>query len=281
MAVNVQKRSDGRAVVSVDNAPVNALSQAVREGLWDAAEALDSDPDVTSVVLICAGRTFIAGADIAEFDTPPQPPHLPDLVARLERAAKPWVAAIHGSALGGGLEVALGCRWRVAVRSAKFGLPEVTLGLIPGAGGTVRLPRLVSLEDAVNMVAVGKPVPAQKAFEIGLIDAIVDDDLVLGAITFLDRAPVDKPATCQRPCPTESSAFWKDRDGELSWRARGEIAPLKALACLRRSSEVDFGQALKFERETFLELRNSNQAQSLRHIFLRNEPPPSRLNMAA
>ncbi|MGX8013630.1 3-hydroxyacyl-CoA dehydrogenase NAD-binding domain-containing protein [Mesorhizobium sp. ORM8.1] len=267
MAVNVQKRSDGRAVVSVDNAPVNALSQAVREGLWAAAEALDADPDVTSVVLICAGRTFIAGADIAEFDTPPQPPHLPDMVARLERAAKPWVAAVHGSALGGGLEVALGCRWRVAVSSAKFGLPEVTLGLIPGAGGTVRLPRLVPLEYAVNMVTGGKPVPAQKALEIGLIDAIVDDDLVLGAITFLDKAPVDQPAAHQRPCPTESSAFWNEREGELSKRARGEIAPLKALACLRRSSEVDFAQALKFERETFLELRNSNQAQSLRHIF--------------
>ena len=135
---------EGRvAVVTVDNPPVNALSQALRQALWDAAETLDADPDVDAVVLICAGRTFIAGADVTEFGKPPVPPHLPDLVARIEGAAKPWIAAIHGSALGGGFEVALACRFRLAVPTASVGLPEVTLGIVPGAGGTVRLPRLV------------------------------------------------------------------------------------------------------------------------------------------
>ena len=123
---------EGRiAVVTVDNPPVNALGRAVRQGLWDAVEALDADPSVDAVVLVCAGRTFIAGADVNEFGRAPEPPHLPDLVARIEAAAKPWTAAIHGSALGGGFEVALGCRFRVAVPTAVVGLPEVMLGVMP------------------------------------------------------------------------------------------------------------------------------------------------------
>ena len=134
---------EGRvAVVTIDNPPVNALSQALRQALLDAVETLEADEAVDAVVLICAGRTFIAGADVTEFGKPPVPPHLPDVVARIESARKPWVAAIHGSALGGGFEVALACRFRVAAPTAAVGLPEVTLGIVPGAGGTVRLPRL-------------------------------------------------------------------------------------------------------------------------------------------
>src|SRR5690606_21514320 len=134
-------REGSVAVVTVDNPPVNALSQALRQALVEAVATLDADAAVKAVVLICAGRTFIAGADVGEFGKPPQPPHLPDVVATIEGAKTPWVAAIHGSALGGGLEVALGCAWRVAAPSASLGLPEVKLGIIPGAGGTVRLPR--------------------------------------------------------------------------------------------------------------------------------------------
>lgn len=130
------------ALVIIDNPPVNALSQALRQELWAAADRLDADPEIKAVVLLCAGRTFIAGADVSEFGKPPMEPHLPDLVDRIEDATKPWIAAIHGSALGGGFEVALGCRFRVALESASVGLPEVTLGIIPGASGTVRTPRL-------------------------------------------------------------------------------------------------------------------------------------------
>ena len=140
----------GIACVTLDNPPVNALSAAVRRALWDMAETLDADPDVRAVVLTCAGRTFIAGADVREFGQPPVEPHLPDVVARLEGAAKPWVAAIHGAALGGGLEVAMGCRFRVAAPTARVGLPEVTLGIVPGASGTVRTPRLVGMALAVR-----------------------------------------------------------------------------------------------------------------------------------
>ncbi|RDW12592.1 enoyl-CoA hydratase-related protein, partial [Paracoccus thiocyanatus] len=137
MTVTIARQGE-IATVTVDNPPVNALSAALRQGLWDAVATLDADASVAAVVLVCAGRTFIAGADVTEFGKPPVPPHLPDLVARIEAAAKPWVAAIHGSALGGGLEVAMGCRFRVAAPDASLGLPEVSLGIVPGAGGTVR-----------------------------------------------------------------------------------------------------------------------------------------------
>ena len=181
MVVSIARDGD-IAVVTVDNPPVNALGQALRQGLWDAVETLDADPTVQAVVLICAGRTFIAGADVTEFGKPPVPPHLPDLVDRLERAAKPWVAAIHGSALGGGFEVAMGCRFRVALDSASVGLPEVTLGIVPGASGTVRTPRLAGVEAAVELVTTGRPVKAAKALAMGLVDAVVTGDLRAGAV---------------------------------------------------------------------------------------------------
>jgi 3-hydroxyacyl-CoA dehydrogenase len=203
---------EGRiAVVTIDNPPVNALSLALRQSLWDAAETLDADPAVDAVVLLCAGRTFIAGADVSEFGKPPKPPHLPDLVARIEAAKKPWIAAIHGSALGGGFEVALACRFRLALATASVGLPEVTLGIVPGAGGTVRLPRLVPPATAIDLATTGKPMKAPKALELGLVDRIIDGDLRAGAIAFAaalpplpaplrDRAPSPpSPASGKRP----------------------------------------------------------------------------------
>ena len=163
MSVVTIARQGDIATVTVDNPPVNALGLALRQGLWDAVAELDADPSVRAVVLICAGRTFIAGADVTEFGKPPVEPHLPDLVARIEAAETPWVAAIHGSALGGGFEVALGCRFRVSLPDASVGLPEVTLGIIPGAGGTVRTPRLCGVETAVEMATSGKPLRAPLA----------------------------------------------------------------------------------------------------------------------
>ena len=163
---------NGVAIVTVDNPPVNALGHAVRLGLADAVAQTDGDDAVQAVVLIAAGRTFMAGADISEFGKPMAAPGLPDVVLQVERAKKPWLAAIHGTALGGGLEVALGCHYRVADPKAKMGVPEVHLGLIPGAGGTVRLPRLVPVAKAAEMVATGKPIGAADAAACGLVDQV-------------------------------------------------------------------------------------------------------------
>lgn len=269
-------REGGIAVVTVDNAPVNALSHSVRDGLVHAVDTLDADASVSAVVLICADRTFIAGADVNEFGKPPQPPHLPDVVGRIETAAKPWVAAIHGSALGGGLEVALGCRFRLAVPSASLGLPEVKLGLVPGAGGTVRLPRLVGIETAVEVITTGTPLKAEKALAAGLVDAIVEGDLRESAIVFAKEA-------ITRPLPEILSArkvtapqpdYWETAEKAVAARAKREEAPLRALASIRRAGEVSFAEAMAFERETFLALRGSEQAASLRHVFFAERAAP-------
>lgn len=257
------------AVVTVDNQPVNALSKALRQALLDAVAAIDDDPAVRAVVLTGAGRTFIAGADVAEFDKPPEPPHLPDLVDRIEAARKPWLAAIHGSALGGGLEIALGCRYRVALAGASLGFPEVTLGVVPGASGTVRTPRLIGVTAAVDLVTTGKPIAAAQAKAIGLVDAIVDGDLVASAVAILREAlEATAPVPLsERPVERPDPAFWDEQRGIVARRAKGEIAPLKALDCLRRATETSFAEAQSFERATFLALRRSDQAAALRAVF--------------
>ena len=272
------------AIVTVDNPPVNALGQALRQGLWDAVGTLDADPAVRAVVLICAGRTFIAGADVTEFGKPPVPPHLPDLVDRLEQAQKPWTAAIHGSALGGGFEVAMGCRFRLALDSAAVGLPEVTLGIVPGASGTVRTPRLAGVEAAVELVTSGRPVKAAKALSLGLIDAVVSGDLRAEAIAFARKAvtqPLPQPVS-SRPVTSPDAAWWDDQRKTITKRAKGEIAPLRALDCLRIAAEKPFAEAMAHERATFLELRASDQAAALRHIFFaeRAAPKPTHLGDA-
>ncbi|MCT7666847.1 3-hydroxyacyl-CoA dehydrogenase NAD-binding domain-containing protein [Shinella kummerowiae] len=269
-------REGSIAVVTVDNPPVNALSQALRQGLLEAVTELDADATVKAVVLICAGRTFIAGADVNEFGKPPQPPHLPDVVAHIEAAKKPWVAAIHGSALGGGLEVALGCAYRVALASASLGLPEVKLGIIPGAGGTVRLPRLIGPAAAVDLVTSGSPVSAKKAEGLGLVDALVDGDLRAGAIGFANgiaEKPLPQPIS-RRAVPAVEAGFWENAEKAVAAKAKREVAPLRALASVRRASETDFSDAMAFERETFLALRGSVQAAALRHVFFAERAAP-------
>ncbi len=283
MTVSIQHEGEV-AVVTVDNPPVNALGQALRQGLWDAVGTLDADPSVRAVVLICAGRTFIAGADVTEFGKPPVPPHLPDLVDRLEQAAKPWVAAIHGSALGGGFEVAMGCRFRVALDSASVGLPEVTLGIVPGASGTVRTPRLAGVEAAVELVTTGRPVKAAKALSLGLIDAVFTGDLRAEAVAFARNAltqPLPQPISA-RPVASPDAAWWEEQRKAIAKRAKGEVAPLRALDCLRMAAEKPFTDAMAHERATFLELRASDQAAALRHIFFaeRGAPKPAHLGDA-
>ncbi|MDE3239504.1 MAG: enoyl-CoA hydratase/isomerase family protein [Paracoccaceae bacterium] len=281
MSVVRIERDGDLAVVTVDNPPVNALSASVRQGLWDAAETLDADPGIRGVVLICAGRTFIAGADVTEFGKPPVPPHLPDLVNRIEAAAKPWIAAIHGSALGGGFEVALGCRVRVAAEGASVGLPEVNLGIVPGASGTVRTPRLAGVAAAVELITTGKPVKAAKAREMGLIDAIVPGDLRAGALAFARQAleaPLPAPVSV-RPVTAPDEGFWTEARGRVAKAAKGAAAPLRALECIRKAAEAPLAEALAFERQTFLDLRGSDQSAALRAVFFaeRAAPRPAHL----
>lgn len=257
------------AVVWVDNPPVNAVSEAVRRGLMDAVRTIDADAGVRAAVLACRGRTFVAGADVREFDKPPQPPHLPEVIAAIEAAAKPWVAAIHGTALGGGFELALGCRYRVAEASARVGLPEVTLGVIPGAGGTVRLPRLVGVEAAIAWVTGGRPVSAGKAQANGAVDEVVDADVVEAAIARAAEPDTAwPPALCEREIVEPLDAgFWAAQESAVERQAKGSVAPLEALAQLRIAVESPFDAAMARERETFLRLRTSPQAAALRHVF--------------
>ena len=172
------------AVIEINNPPVNSLSQAVRQCLRDVVVQADTDLAVTAIVIIGAWRSFPAGADIKEFDQPMQDPHLPDVIDRIENCSKPVVAALHGTALGGGFEIALGSHYRIAVPSARVGLPEIHLGLIPGAGGTQRLPRLCGAEMALEIMFKGTPISAQDAFAAGLIDRLADGDLRQAALTF-------------------------------------------------------------------------------------------------
>lgn len=263
-------RCSAVAVVTIDNPPVNAASAAVRAGLVAAVAETEADPDVRAVVLTCTGRTFVAGADIAEFGRPASPPLLPEVVAALEDASKPWVAGIHGTALGGGLELALGCHYRIATADARLGLPEVTLGLIPGAGGTVRLPRLIDPAEALTMIAGGKPVTAERAAEIGLIDALAGSDLLDDAVRFAEEAarrPL--PAPLIRRTPTAGSDVqFEHAATRLLARARGQAAPAEAVAAIRDAQRLPAEAALAEERRRFMSLRGSPQARALRHLFV-------------
>src|SRR6201997_3536769 len=185
---SVDLQRDGKiAVVTADNPPVNALKHEVRAGLAEALRQSREDAAVKAVVIGCAGRTFFAGADITEFGKPPQSPGLSEVIGAIEAMPKPVVAALHGTALGGGFELALACHFRVAVAGARVGLPEVKLGLLPGAGGTQRLPRLIGPEKALKMIVTGDPIGAREALADEVVDKIVEGDLTEGAIAFARR----------------------------------------------------------------------------------------------
>ena len=209
MVVSVAVR-EGIARVTIDNPPVNALSRAVRAGLAEAAASLSTRADVQAVLLTGAGRAFIAGADVTEFDAPPQPPHLPDVIRAIETCAKPFAAFIDGACLGGGLEVALGCRWRIGTAKASLGLPEVTLGVIPGAGGTVRTPRLIGVEAAVDLATGGSPLTADKALSLGLLDAVVADEAEAEAWLRTAVAGDWPAAVADRAVSLPDAGFWAE-----------------------------------------------------------------------
>ncbi|HZW58982.1 MAG TPA: 3-hydroxyacyl-CoA dehydrogenase NAD-binding domain-containing protein [Woeseiaceae bacterium] len=257
------------AVITVNHPPVNALSQPVRAGLLTAFDTACKDDAVQAIVLRCDGRTFIAGADIREFGRPPEAPFLPDVVARIERAGKPVVAAIHGTALGGGLEIAMGCHYRVAARSASIGLPEVKLGLLPGAGGTQQLPRLAGVERALEMMLSGKPVAAREALAMGVIDELADDDALPDAARrFAARAVARGPrrTAARRVAPVGADVFAHWRQVTAS-KARGLLSPQRIIDCVEIATQRSFEDGLRYERAAFLECLDSPQSDGLRHAF--------------
>ena len=229
-------------------------SLAVRQGLWEVADRADADGAVKAVLLTCTGRTFVAGADVSEFGVPPMEPHLPDLINRIEGATTPWIAALHGTVLGAGLELALSCRFRIADPSAKMGMPEVALGLIPGAGGTVRLPRLVPALVALEMVTTGKPISAPKALEFGLVDELADGPLPEAAQTFAAKGLAQDTPTAlidRSPAPVDWEAF-DAKAQKITAKTRGQNAPQEAVAAIRRALTQSPETALESERATFL-----------------------------
>jgi 3-hydroxyacyl-CoA dehydrogenase len=274
-AVTDLTREGDIAVLTIDSPPVNALSADVRNGLRDGAQHAAADPAVKAIVLICAGRTFIAGADISEFGKPTQGATLPEIQGALEGSPKPVIAAIHGTALGGGFETALMCHYRVAVPSAKCGLPEIKLGLIPGAGGTQRLPRLSGVENALNAILSGTPFGAKQALEWGVVDALVDEEkLREGAIAFA-RKVVDTHMPLRKirdlndkidAARGKPEIFEKIRR-ENARRFRGFEAWKSAMRAVRAAVDLPFDDGMKLERQAFLDLIPSEQSRAQRYVF--------------
>ena len=257
--------------IVIDSPPVNALSQAVRQGIIECLKVAEAD-DTEVVVLRCEGRTFIAGADITEFGKPPQAPALATVLEALESHPKPVVAVIHGTALGGGLELALCCDYRLAVATAKVGLPEVNLGLLPGAGGTQRLPRLTGLKTAIDMITSGRPLSAGDAQAAGIVDEVTDDDLQQAALDFagelLSRG-AGKRLTRDIPFQLndDDTALLSGARDTIAKRLKGQTAPQRILDCLSAAGTVPFEDGLKVERQAFEACMADPQSSALRHQF--------------
>lgn len=268
--------NDGEiAVLTLDSPPVNALSGPVREGIVNGVAKALADKSVKALVLICEGKTFIAGADISEFGKPPTGPSLFDALNAIENASIPVVAAIHGTALGGGLEVALTCHYRVAVPSAKCGLPEVNIGLLPGAGGTQRLPRIVGAEKALEMVTTGQHMPAKWAAEVGLVDALVDEGKLRdGAVAFAKKIVAEKrPLKRVRDLNDKMIAARAHPEIFANYRKanakkfRGFDAPEANIKCIEAAVNLPFDEGIKFERTEFMKLMTGTQSAAQRYVF--------------
>jgi len=268
-------REGNIAVIAANNPPVNALGIGVRSGLKDCVEAAIADPRVAAIALVCEGRTFFAGADISEFGKPPKSPMLRDVHDIMESCPKPIVAGIHGTALGGGLETALACHYRVAVPSAKLGLPEVKLGILPGAGGTQRLPRLIGVERAIEMICNGDPVDAVTARDLGIIDEIVEEGKLREAtIAFAARIVAEgRPLVKVRDrdrliveAARRPESFHNAR-AQYAKKKRGFLAPQHCISAIQAATEMDFDGGMRRERELFTELVQSEQSAAQRHFF--------------
>jgi 3-hydroxyacyl-CoA dehydrogenase len=259
-------------VITVDNPPVNAVSIGVPRGVIAHLDAANADPSIEALVLHGCGRGFIAGADIREFGKPHPvgEPTLSDMINALEASGKPVVAAIHGNALGGGLETAMGCQYRVAAPDTNLGQPEVKLGLPPGAGGTQRLPRLVGMRKALDMIVGGAPIKACDGAKHGLIDELIEGDLVEGAIVFAKRMLSEHsahPSVCSRPVIVEDENMFDEYRKSIAKRARGRRAPYDCIDCLEVAARLPFGEGLNRESEIFQTAMASVESQAMRHVF--------------
>ena len=265
--VRLERQGDV-AIVTIDNPPVNATGQTVRAGLVRAAQAIADDPEIHGAVLVCAGRTFVAGADIGEFGKPPVAPSLRDVLASIEGLAKPVVALLHGTALGGGLELALSCHYRLIDPAGALGLPEVTLGIIPGAGGTQRLPRLIGAGPALDLITTGRHVAAAEALRLGIVDAVTSGDRLAFAILFLrERLAWPLRRLSDRPFPSLEAADIATARAAVAKKFPGQTAPVRAIDVVTGSAGLDFTAGLALEHTAFEDLRGSAQAEALRHVF--------------
>ena len=259
------------ALIEIDNPPVNALSAAVRRGLSDAVARFTADAGARIAVICCAGRTFIAGADISEFGKPPVAPFLPDVIDAIEASDKPIVAALHGTVLGGGLEVALGAHARVAVPGTRLGLPEVTLGLLPGAGGTQRLPRAVGLEAAIDMVTSGRQIGADEALRMNLIDALADGTDPRAAGIAHARRLLSEGMAGRRlsdvAAPTVDPQVVESWRGKVAKASRGQVAPLRALDTIAEGLTLPFAEGVAVERRAFMDLMQTPERAAMIHAF--------------
>ncbi|MDA9661142.1 3-hydroxyacyl-CoA dehydrogenase NAD-binding domain-containing protein [Gammaproteobacteria bacterium] len=266
---------DSVAVLTLNSPPVNALSANVREGLNNGVSAAIEDESVHSIVIICEGRTFIAGADITEFGQAPRGPSLYDVQDMIENSPKPVIAAIHGTALGGGLEVALTCHYRIAVPSAKCGLPEVNLGLLPGAGGTQRLPRIVGAQKALVMMTSGEHVPASQCHEMGLVDEMAEEGaLESDAIKFANQIVSEgKPLVKVRDADEKiksdrgNDALFVDFRKSILRKTRGFLAPEYNIQCIEAAVNLPFEEGMKVEQELFMKLMSGSQSAAQRYMF--------------
>ena len=264
--------ADNVAVVKIDNPPVNAMDHAVRAGLNKTFAELKNRSDLAAVVLACAGKTFVAGADIKEFDTGIRPPGFHEVLQLIEDSPWPVVAAVHGTALGAGTELALACHYRVAQQDARFGLPELSLGIIPGAGGTQRLPRLIPLDRALDMMLSGKPLAAETARELGLADAVISGDVIEGAIVFardLIARGAGPHRTREQPIQEaeKAAAILQEKRVQVAKTMRNRQSPLALLDAVKAAVDLPFADGLKVEIEQSRRLVQATEARALRHLF--------------
>jgi 3-hydroxyacyl-CoA dehydrogenase len=259
--------SDGVLIVTIDNAPVNATSAHVRAGLMSALDHAEGDSGIVGLVITGAGKTFVGGADIREFGKPPVEPHLPDVLNHIEAFSKPVVAAVNGAALGGGCEIALACHGRVAGQTAVFGLPEVKLGIVPGAGGTQRLPRLIGTPAAIDHIGSGRTVKSKEAVALGLADRAADDVVAAAATLARELAGTPLCRTGELAVKADDAATIEAASAKILGKARGQAAPSEALRLVKLAATVSLVEGLAEERATFLRLRDSEEAAALRHVF--------------
>src|SRR5437762_3403361 len=268
--ISTRKHGDVLIVLS-NNPPVNALSTAVRQGLVEAIAEAEADDSVKAVVIACEGQTFFAGADITEFGKPPVMPWLPAVVDAIENCSKPVVAAIHGTALGGGLEVALGCHYRVADPTAKLGTPEVKLGLLPGAGGTQRLPRVAGVRKALEMCATGNPIGAKEGFDCGLIDRLCEGELIPHAVAYAEEVrdirPLPKSSERQDKLNECDPAVFDEFRNANARRFRGFVAPEANIRAVKAACEKPYAEGVIEERKLFMELMTGEQSAAQRYFF--------------